>query len=242
MKILLMGYGKMGKVIERFALERGHTIAARIDIDNQADFEELTKNEVDIAIEFSHPSSAFENTKKCIEKGFPVLVGTTGWLEQKHEIEQLTIEKEGTFLYASNYSIGVNLFFELNKKLAQLMKPYPFYEVNTREVHHTEKKDAPSGTAITIAEGLIENLKGKEKWVNNEIAKANEIPIWSEREGKVPGTHIVRYISEVDEFEITHKATSREGFALGAVVAAEWAVNKKGVLKLSDLFSEIPTS
>jgi 4-hydroxy-tetrahydrodipicolinate reductase len=239
MKILLMGYGKMGKVIERFALERGHTIAGRIDIDNHADFDALSKADVDVAIEFSHPSSAFNNTKKCIEKGFPVVVGTTGWLEKKPEIEQITLEKNGTFLYASNYSIGVNLFFELNKKLAQLMSPYPFYEVNTREVHHTEKKDAPSGTAITLAEGLIENLPNKTKWVNNEIAQPTQIPIWSEREGKVPGTHIIRYISDVDEIEIMHKATSREGFALGAVVAAEWASSKKGVLKLSDLFSEI---
>jgi 4-hydroxy-tetrahydrodipicolinate reductase len=239
MKILLMGYGKMGKVIERFALQRGHTITGRIDIDNQADFEALNKSDVDVAIEFSHPLAAFENIKKCLNKGFTTVAGTTGWLEKKGEIEQLAKEKNGTFLYASNYSIGVNLFFELNKKLAQLMKPYPFYEVNTREVHHTEKKDAPSGTAITLAEGLIANLEGKNKWVNNEIAKTNEIPIWSEREAKVPGTHIVRYISDVDEIEIIHKATSREGFALGAVVAAEWAVNKKGVLNLSDLFSEI---
>lgn len=239
MKILLMGYGKMGKVIERFALERGHTIAGRIDVDNQADFEALTPNDVDVAIEFSHPLAAFENIKKCLNKGFVTVAGTTGWLEKKPEIEQLTQERNGTFLYASNYSIGVNLFFELNKKLAQLMKPYPFYEVNTREVHHTEKKDAPSGTAITLAEGLIENLDGKNKWVNNQIAKPNEIPIWSEREGKVPGTHIVRYISEVDEIEIVHKATSREGFALGAVVAAEWAINKKGVLNLADLYQVI---
>ncbi len=234
-----MGYGKMGKVIERFALERGHTIAAKIDIDNQTDFDKLTNAEVDVAIEFSHPSSAFNNIKKCIEKGFPVVAGTTGWLTQKLEIEQLTLEKNGTFLYASNYSVGVNLFFELNKKLAQLMKPYPFYEVNTREVHHTEKKDSPSGTAITLAEGLIANLNGKTSWVNNEIAKPTEIPIWSEREAKVPGTHIVRYISDVDEIEITHKAVSREGFALGAVVAAEWAVNQKGILNLADLYREI---
>ncbi len=239
MKILLMGYGKMGKVIERFALERGHTIAAKIDLDNQSDFDQLTKNEVDIAIEFSHPSSAFNNTKNCIEKGFPIVVGTTGWLAHKAEIEQLTIEKNGTFLYASNYSVGVNLFFELNKKLAKLMSPYSFYEVNTREVHHTEKKDAPSGTAITLAEGLIENLIGKTNWINNEIAKSNEIPIWSEREAKVPGTHIVRYISDVDEIEISHKAVSREGFALGAIVAAEWAVSQKGVLSLADLYKAI---
>lgn len=239
MKILLMGYGKMGKVIERFAIERGHTITAKIDLDNQSDFDQLSKTDVDIAIEFSHPNSAFNNIKKCIEKGFPIVVGTTGWLAQKPEIEQLTIEKNGTFLYASNYSVGVNLFFELNKKLAQLMSPYSFYEVNTREVHHTEKKDAPSGTAITLAEGLMTNLTGKTNWVNNEIAKPNEIPIWSEREAKVPGTHIVRYISDVDEIEISHKAVSREGFALGAIVAAEWAVNQKGVLSLADLYQAI---
>ena len=239
MKILLMGYGKMGKVIERFALERGHTIAGRIDVDNQAEFEKLTTADVDVAIEFSHPDAAFENIKKCINKGFVTLAGTTGWLAKMPEIEQLTIEKKGTFLYASNYSVGVNLFFELNKKLAQLMKPYPFYEVNTREVHHTTKKDAPSGTAITLAEGLMANLDGKTAWVNNEIAKENEIPIWSEREAKVPGTHIVRYISDVDEIEISHKAVSREGFALGAVVAAEWAVNQKGILKLADLYQVI---
>jgi 4-hydroxy-tetrahydrodipicolinate reductase len=239
MKLLLMGYGKMGKVIERIALERGHTIAGRIDLDNQAEFDNLTKNEVDVAIEFSHPSSAFANTKKCIEKGFPIVVGTTGWLEKKPEIEQLTLVNNGAFFYASNYSIGVNLFFELNKKLAKMMSQYPHYEVNTREVHHTEKKDAPSGTAITLAEGLIENLPYKTTWVNNEISEKNQVPIWSEREGKVPGTHIVRYVSDVDEIEIAHKATSREGFALGAVVAAEWIIGKKGVLNMANLLGEI---
>jgi 4-hydroxy-tetrahydrodipicolinate reductase len=239
MRILLMGYGKMGKVIERFALERGHTIAAKIDIGNQADFDKLTTNDVDVAIEFSHPLSAFENTKKCIEKGFPIVVGTTGWLDKKPEIEQLTIAKNGSFFYASNYSIGVNLFFALNKKLAKMMSQYPHYEVNTREVHHTEKKDSPSGTAITLAEGIIDNLESKTGWVNNEIAKINEVPIWSERVAKVPGTHIVRYISDVDEIEISHKATSREGFALGAVVAAEWIIGKKGILSMKDLLGEI---
>jgi 4-hydroxy-tetrahydrodipicolinate reductase len=238
MKILLMGYGKMGKVIERIALERGHTIAGRIDVENQADFEGLTKQEVDVAIEFSHPTSAFVNTKKCIEKGFPIVVGTTGWLEKKPEIEELTLATNGAFFYASNYSIGVNLFFELNKKLAKMMSQYPHYEVNTREVHHTEKKDAPSGTAITLAEGLIENLADKTSWINNEIANANQVPIWSEREGKVPGTHIIRYISDVDEIEISHKATSREGFALGAIVAAEWIIGKKGVLGMQDMLAE----
>lgn len=239
MRIILLGYGKMGKVIERFAVERGHSIVAKIDVDNQAEFDALHAGDADVAIEFSHPDAAFANIKKSIEKGFVTVAGTTGWLAKKPEIEALTLAKGGTFLYASNYSIGVNLFFELNKKLAQLMAPYPFYEVNTREVHHTTKKDAPSGTAITLAEGLIANLPGKSKWVNNEIAAADEIPIWSEREGKVPGTHVVRYVSDVDEIEIMHKATSREGFALGAVVAAEWAVNQKGILDLADLFREI---
>jgi 4-hydroxy-tetrahydrodipicolinate reductase len=239
MKILLMGYGKMGKVIERFALERGHTIAGRIDVDNHTDFEKLSTADVDVAIEFSHPISAFGNAKKCLEKGFPIVVGTTGWLDQKPEIERFAIERNGTFFWASNFSIGVNLFFALNKKLAKMMNNYPHYEVNTREVHHTEKKDAPSGTAITLAEGLMANLKGKNAFVNNEIAKTNEIPIWSEREGKVPGTHIVRYISDVDEIEISHKATSREGFALGAVVAAEWIIGKKGILNMTDLMGEI---
>jgi 4-hydroxy-tetrahydrodipicolinate reductase len=239
MKILLMGYGKMGKVIERFALERGHTIAGKIDVNNQADFDLLTTADVDVAIEFSHPDAAFANTKKCIEKGFPTVVGTTGWLDKKPEIEQLTKDLDGAFFYASNYSIGVSLFFALNKKLAKLINPYPHYEVNTREVHHTEKKDSPSGTAITLAEGIIDNLGTKDTWVNNEIAKPNEVPIWSEREAKVPGTHIVRYISDVDEIEISHKATSREGFALGAVVAAEWIVGKKGVLNMTDLMGEI---
>lgn len=230
-----MGYGKMGKVIERFALERGHTIAAKIDIDNQAEFESLTKNDVDVAIEFSHPDSAFGNIQKCLHKGFPTVVGTTGWLHKMPEIEALTLQTEGAFFYASNYSIGVNLFFELNKKLAAIMAPFNQYEVSTREIHHTEKKDSPSGTAITLAEGIIENYTQKTEWVNNEIAQNNQVPIWSEREAKVPGTHIVRYISDVDEIEISHKAVSREGFALGAVVAAEWIIGKKGVLGMKDM-------
>lgn len=238
MKVLLMGYGKMGKVIERFVLDRGHTIAGKIDVDNQADFEVLTTNEVDIAIEFSHPNAAFGNIVKCLQKGFPIVVGTTGWLDKLPEIEALTQSTNGAFFYASNYSIGVNLFFDLNKKLAQLMAPFNQYEVNTREVHHTEKKDAPSGTAITIAEGLMENMPLKTEWINNEIAQIHQVPIWSEREGKVPGTHIVRYISNVDEIEISHKAVSREGFALGAAVAAEWIIGKKGVFGMKDMLGQ----
>jgi 4-hydroxy-tetrahydrodipicolinate reductase len=237
MKILLMGYGKMGKVIERIALERGHNIAGRIDLGNEQEFDALKSTDVDVAIEFSHPTSSFENNKKLIAKGIPTICGTTGWLENKPVIEAMTKAKNGSFFYASNYSIGVNLFFQLNKQLAKLMKPFDQYEVNTKEIHHVEKMDAPSGTAITLAEGLIENLANKTEFVNNIIPTKTQVPIWSEREGKVPGTHIVRYISNVDEIEISHKATSREGFALGAVVAAEWIIGKKGVFSMSDLLA-----
>lgn len=234
MNIVLLGYGKMGKVIERIAQSRGHEIVARIDVNNREDFDKLSKTEVDAVIEFSHPSSAFDNVKACIEKGFPVVCGTTGWLEKKPEIEQLTLLKEGAFFWSSNYSIGVNLFFELNKTLARLMAPQKQYTVSTTEIHHTEKKDSPSGTAITIAEGIIEN-SDKTTWINNEIPKPEEVAIWSAREGKVPGTHIVKYISDIDQIEIAHIAHGREGFALGAVIAAEWIVGKKGIFGMKEL-------
>jgi 4-hydroxy-tetrahydrodipicolinate reductase len=235
MNIALLGYGKMGKVIEKVAQSRGHNIVARIDVDNRQEFENLSASQIDAVIEFSHPSSAFQNVKSCLEKGVPVVCGTTGWLEQKPEIEALTFEKGGAFFWSSNYSIGVNLFFELNKKLAQLMSPQKQYSVSTTEIHHTEKKDSPSGTAITLAEGIIQNSAGKEKWINNEIPADNEVAIWSAREGKVPGTHIVKYISEIDQIEISHVAHGREGFALGAVIAAEWIVGKKGIFGMKEL-------
>lgn len=235
MKIVLIGYGKMGKEIERISLERGHQIVAKIDVDNQADLAALAAAEVDVAIEFSNPASAYANILTCINKQIPVVCGTTGWLEKKAEIEALTKEKQSTFFYASNYSIGVNLFFRLNKMLAQLMSPHKEYDIYTNEIHHTEKKDSPSGTAITIAEGIIEANGSKDKWVNNEIAAANEVAIWSQRESVIPGTHTVKYISKVDQIEITHEAFSREGFALGAVIAAEWIKDKKGVLGMDDM-------
>ncbi|MEA5460579.1 4-hydroxy-tetrahydrodipicolinate reductase [Arcicella sp. LKC2W] len=237
MNIVLLGYGKMGKVIEKIAQSRCHNIIARIDVDNRQEFENLSASEVDAVIEFSHPSSAYQNVKTCIEKGIPVVCGTTGWLDKKPELEALTHEKGSAFFWSSNYSIGVNLFFELNKTLARLMSPQKQYTVSTTEIHHTEKKDAPSGTAITIAEGIIENLEGKDKWTNNELSKDNEVAIWSAREGKVPGTHIVKYISEIDQIEIAHIAHGREGFALGAVIAAEWIVGKKGVFGMKELLS-----
>ena len=237
MNIVLLGYGKMGKVIEKVAQSRGHNIVARIDVDNRQEFEKLTVSEVDAVIEFSHPSSAFQNVKLCLEKGFPVVCGTTGWLENKPEVEKFAIEKGGAFFWSSNYSIGVNLFFELNKTLAKLMSPQKQYSISTTEIHHTEKKDAPSGTAITLAEGIIQHSEDKSKWVSNEIPKQDEVAIWSAREGKVPGTHIVKYISDIDQIEISHVAHGREGFALGAIIAAEWIVGKKGIFGMKELLS-----
>ena len=235
MRIVLIGYGKMGKEIERIAIDRGHQIVSKIDIENPDDLVSLTNQEVDVAIEFSNPVSAFSNIMKCIEKQIPIVCGTTGWLEKKAEVEKATETFNSTFFYASNYSIGVNLFFKLNSQLAKLMQPHTGYDIYTNEIHHVEKKDSPSGTAITIAEGIIDAYASKDSWVNNEIPAANEVAIWSQRESVIPGTHTVKYISKVDQIEITHEAFSREGFALGAVIAAEWVQNKKGVLGMDDM-------
>jgi len=237
MRIVLIGYGKMGKEIERIAIDRGHQIVSKIDIENPDDLISLTNKEVDVAIEFSNPLSAFSNIMKCIEKQIPIVCGTTGWLEKKTEVEKATQSYDSTFFYASNYSIGVNLFFKLNKQLAKLMQPHAGYDIYTNEIHHVEKKDSPSGTAITIAEGIMSQYSNKTKWVNNEIPGADEIAIWSQRESTKPGTHTVKYISKVDQIEVTHEAFSREGFALGAVIAAEWILGKKGVLGMDDMLS-----
>ena len=235
MRIVLIGYGKMGKEIERIAIDRGHQIVSKIDIENPDDLNSLTNKEVDVAIEFSNPVSAFSNIMKCIEKQIPIVCGTTGWLEKKAEVEKATQSFDSTFFYASNYSIGVNLFFKLNKQLAKLMQPHAGYDIYTNEIHHIEKKDSPSGTAITIAEGIMSQYPNKNKWVNNEIPGADEIAIWSQRESTKPGTHTVKYISKVDQIEVTHEAFSREGFALGAVIAAEWILGTKGVLGMDDM-------
>lgn len=235
MRIALLGYGKMGKVIEQIALQRSHQISAIIDISNRTELLTLNRDNTDVVIEFSSPESAYGNLKFCMEFGLPTVCGTTGWLQHKAEIEKLCIENKAAFFYASNYSIGVNLFFELNKKLARLMNPYKEFTVSTNEIHHTEKKDAPSGTSITIAEGIIENTDDKDVWVSNEIAQSNEVPIWSSREGKVAGTHTIKYISDVDQIEISHIAHSRNGFALGAVIAAEWLNGKVGIYGMKDL-------
>jgi 4-hydroxy-tetrahydrodipicolinate reductase len=237
MRIVLIGYGKMGKEIERIAIDRGHQIVSKIDIENSDDLISLTNKEIDVAIEFSNPVSAFSNIMKCIEKQIPIVSGTTGWLEKKTEVEKATQSFDSTFFYASNYSIGVNLFFKLNKQLAKLMQPHAGYDIYTNEIHHVEKKDSPSGTAITIAEGIMSQYPNKKKWVNNEIPGAEEIAIWSQRESTKPGTHTVKYISKVDQIEVTHEAFSREGFAIGAVSAAEWILGKKGVLGMDDMLN-----
>ena len=235
MKIALIGYGKMGKAIESIALSKGHEIVLKIDIQNNQDFTEAALQKADVAIEFTGPHSAFENVKKCIAWGVPVVSGSTGWLDQWAEIKDLCAEKNATLIYSSNYSIGVNLFFELNKQLAQLMESYNSYDVSMTEVHHTEKKDAPSGTAISLAEQILTNLGRKNKWVNTASGNSNELVIQSERIDPAPGTHIVKYSSEVDDIEIIHTAHTRIGFASGAVLAAEFAFEKKGIFTMKDV-------
>lgn len=231
MKILLIGYGKMGKIIERIALERGHTIAGKIDVDNQHELETV---QADVAIEFSHPDAAFANVKKCIERGIPTVCGTTGWLTRKEEIHQACKDHNGSFFYASNYSLGVNIFFKVNEYLARMMNAFDAYEIRMDEIHHTEKKDAPSGTAITLAEGIIQHVDRKTKWAEENHERKDEIVVKSFRIDDVPGTHIIKYASAVDDIHIKHTAHSREGFAKGAVMVAEWLPGKKGVLGMDD--------
>jgi 4-hydroxy-tetrahydrodipicolinate reductase len=232
MKILLIGYGKMGKTIEGIALQRGHTIAGRIDTPTN-DWEIPAGS--DIAIEFTHPDSAVGNLKKCFETRLPVVCGTTGWLASRPEIERLCLEKKSAFFYASNYSLGVNLFFKLNEYLAKLMNPQRYYDVSIDETHHTQKKDAPSGTAITLAEGILAHLERKSQWTREAASSDHELIIRSHRVDPAPGTHVVRYQSPIDDLEIKHTAHTREGFALGAVLAAEWLEGKTGLFGMDDL-------
>ncbi|HEX5168741.1 MAG TPA: 4-hydroxy-tetrahydrodipicolinate reductase [Cyclobacteriaceae bacterium] len=231
MDIVLIGYGKMGKVIEGIATQRGHHIAGRIDIDNQ---NELDHIKADVAIEFSHPDAAFNNVRHCLELNIPIVCGTTGWLSRKDEIEKICDLYDGAFFYASNYSLGVNIFFKVNQYLAKMMNGFSQYDVRMDEVHHTEKKDAPSGTAITLAEGILSKIERKKKWVKYDNGRADELVINSFRIAEVPGTHVVKYESAVDDIEIKHTAHSREGFALGAVMVAEWLPGKKGCLTMDD--------
>ena len=229
MKIALLGYGKMGKVIERIALERGHEIVLKKDHDNT--FEGLLN--ADVAIDFSVPDSAVGNISECLNNGIPVISGTTGWLTDYPKMAQLCEEKNGSFIYASNFSLGVNVFFELNEYLAKMMANLKQYKVSMEEIHHTQKLDAPSGTAITLAEGVIKHTDYANWTLETPIS--NEIHIEAKRIENVPGTHSIFYDSEVDQIEIKHTAHCREGFALGAVVAAEWLVGKKGVFTMKDV-------
>ena len=232
MKIALIGYGKMGKAIEEIAVAKGHEIVLTIDMQNSHEFTQAAVQNADVAIEFTGPHSAFENVKKCIEFGIPVVSGSTGWLDNFAAIEKLCNEKKGCLIYSSNYSIGVNLFFEINKQLAKLMEPYEQYDVAMTEIHHTEKKDAPSGTAISLAEQILANLSRKNKWVNAASASANDLIIHSERMDPAPGTHTVTYTSPIDTIEITHTAHTRKGFASGAILAAEFANKKSGIFNM----------
>jgi 4-hydroxy-tetrahydrodipicolinate reductase len=234
MKIALIGYGKMGKAIEEIAIEKGHTIVLKIDLNNIDEFTKANLSQADVAIEFTSPHTAFENVKKCIEYNVPVICGSTGWLDKWNEIETLCHQQNGTILYASNFSIGVNLFFELNTYLAKLMSKYNDYNVSLTEIHHTQKKDAPSGTAITLAEQVLANNSIKKNWVNHQTTNTGELEIISERIDPAPGTHTIKYASAIDDIEITHTAHNRVGFASGAVLAAEFIHNKKGIFTMKD--------
>jgi 4-hydroxy-tetrahydrodipicolinate reductase len=234
MKIALIGYGKMGKEIEQIAISRGHQIGLIIDQNNQNDLSLENLKNIDVAIEFTNPDSAFANYQKCFEANVPVVSGTTGWLNQLNSIKESCNNGQG-FFYASNFSLGVNLFFELNKKLAQLMAPFSDYNVDMEEIHHIHKLDSPSGTALTLAEGILENHPKKEKWIEATSMKEDELSILAKRHGAVPGTHSITWHSEVDEIKIQHQAYSRKGFALGAVLAAEFMPKRTGFYGMKDL-------
>ena len=235
MNIALVGYGKMGKTIEGIALQRGHTVNLKIDIDSTADFTKENLLQCDVAIEFTGPHSAKENILTCLDAGIPVVSGSTGWLENWSEVANFCKEKNGSFLYASNFSVGVNIFFEVNKKLAQLMNGHNEYAISMQEIHHTQKKDAPSGTAITLAEQILQEIPAKKKWVNDETTDPEALSILSKREDPAPGTHSIKYSSAVDDIEIIHTAHNRNGFALGAVLAAEFICNKRGIFSMKDV-------
>lgn len=230
MKIALVGYGKMGQIIDETAQQRGHDVVARLKETPTVD----SLNNADVVIEFSNPEAAFNNIKFCLEQQIPVVCGTTGWLDKKPEIEKIAIENETAFIYGSNFSLGVNLFFAMNEKLAQLMKPFKNeYNCQLEEIHHIHKKDAPSGTAISIAEGIIKHSDFN-SWKLEET-QGSELGIFAIREDEVPGTHSVFYRSNVDEIELKHTAFNRKGFALGAVIASEWIVRKKGIFGMNDV-------
>lgn len=237
MRIALIGYGKMGKAIEEVAISRGHEIILKIDQPNLHEFTRENMAKADVAIEFTSPHTAFDNIKSCIEFGIPAVCGSTGWTDKLEEIKKKCIDKGGSFIYSSNYSVGVNIFFEINKKLAQLMASHKEYEILLEETHHTQKKDAPSGTAISLADQVLEQVKRKKHWVNDISDNPEELEIISKRIDPAPGTHSIKYSSAIDDIEIIHTAHNRKGFATGAVLAAEFIKDKKGFFSMKDVLN-----
>lgn len=237
MRIALIGYGKMGRAIEEVALQRGHEIVIKIDQPNLHEFTKENFAIAEAAIEFTSPHSALENVKKCLDFGIPVVCGSTGWTDRLEEMKKICADKNGSFIYSSNYSVGVNIFFEINKKLAALMAPHKEYEVILEETHHTQKKDAPSGTAITLAEQILEQVRRKKQWVNELSDHPEDLEIISQRVDPAPGTHSVKYSSAIDTIEIIHTAHNRKGFASGAVLAAEFAKDNKGFFTMKEVLN-----
>lgn len=235
MKLALIGYGKMGKAIEEIALQRGHDIVVIIDISNQSDLTKENLKKADVAIEFTGPESAFHNVLKCMQAGVPLVCGSTGWLQHLEEAQKVCRENQAALLVASNFSVGVNIFFEINKQLAELMNRHPAYEIITEEIHHTQKKDAPSGTAITLAEQILEKINRKTHWVNHLSQDPAELSIISKRIDPAAGTHTILYHSDIDDIEIKHTAHNRKGFAAGAVLAAEFLAGKKGIYSMKEV-------
>ena len=235
MKIALIGYGKMGKAIEEIATEHGHIIPLKITSSNLADLTPKNLQQCDVAIEFTNPENAVNNMKACIDAGIPVVCGSTGWTEREEVIKSYCLEHDGTLIYASNFSIGVNIFFQINKQLAKMMASRKEYSVSIQEIHHTQKKDAPSGTAITLAQQIIAERDDKSEWTLDNLPQQNQISITSTRTDPAPGTHHIIYSSPVDNIEITHTAHNRKGFAAGALIAAEYIAGRKGIFTMEDV-------
>jgi len=240
MKIALLGYGKMGKIIEEIAISCGHSIVLKVNSSNFATFSDSDLKQADVAIEFSRPDSVMQNISRCLKAGVPIVVGTTGWYANLDGVKNETQSVNGSLFYASNFSLGVNLFFKLNEQLAELMKPFKEYEPSIEEIHHIHKLDAPSGTGIILADGLISHLGRKKNWKlythkGPDSANETDLPLIAIRTGEVPGTHTVTYSSSIDKISMTHEAFNRKGFATGSVVAAEWIINRKGVYSMRDL-------
>jgi 4-hydroxy-tetrahydrodipicolinate reductase len=235
MRIALIGYGKMGKAIEEIAISKGHEIVLRITHENINEFSTENIQKAEVCIEFSSPETAFSHVKKCLEAHVPTVCGTTAWLDHLEDAKAICLKNETAFLFASNFSIGVNLFFKINKMVSKLMSNHHEYNVTMEEIHHTQKKDAPSGTAVTLSETIIENYPEKDKWVNEHSDRENELVIISKRIDPAPGTHSIHFDSDIDSITLTHTAHSRKGFAMGALMAAEYIYNKKGVFTMEDI-------